>query len=80
MRLSTKPKRLYINSPWECALCLQARDIWYPICHHISYFPQEVCAYVHWECHQLIHDPDDPIVEFILYENGDSRKYYEAKQ
>jgi hypothetical protein len=47
--------------------------------HHVSYFP-EIIAFVHYKCHQQIHDTEKPIKCFIQYENGDARKFYEMKK
>ena len=47
--------------------------------HHVSYFP-EIIAFVHYKCHQKIHDTEKPIKCFIQYEVGDARKFYEMKK
>lgn len=43
--------------------------------HHVSYFP-ELVAFVHYECHKAIHDPDTKLSHLIQYKEGDSRKFY----
>ena len=47
--------------------------------HHVEYFP-EVIAYVHFKCHQKIHDIKNPIKFLIKYEDGDSVKFYNLKK
>ncbi len=46
--------------------------------HHVKYFPQEV-AWVHYSCHQKIHDVKNPITIWIQYSEGDSRKFYKQR-
>lgn len=47
--------------------------------HHVRYNP-EVIAYVHYECHKIIHDPNDTRYKFLIqFEDGESRKYYDNK-
>jgi len=66
----------YFNSSNKCAVCFgKPVDNLNLIKHHMSYFP-ELIAFVHWECHNKIHDPDEPITVFIQYEQGDSRRFY----
>ena len=47
--------------------------------HHVSYFP-EIIAYVHYDCHNKIHDPDNPLTAFIQYSVGDSKKFYDMEE
>lgn len=47
--------------------------------HHVKYFP-EVIAYVHYRCHQKIHDPENPIEHLIQYVRKDSIKFYKMKK
>ena len=47
--------------------------------HHVKYNP-EIVAYVHFACHQIIHDPDDPRYKHLIqFQDGESRKYYDSK-
>lgn len=47
--------------------------------HHVRYNP-EIIAYVHFECHEVIHDEDDPRYKHLIqYEEGESREYYDNK-
>jgi ribosomal protein L2 len=44
--------------------------------HHVRYEP-ELIAYVHFECHKIIHDPnDDRYKHLIQFQDGESRKHY----
>ena len=48
--------------------------------HHVRYDP-ELIAYVHFDCHQIIHDPDDPRYKHLIqFETGESREYYDKKR
>jgi len=48
--------------------------------HHVRYVPDELIAYVHWECHQIIHDEDDQRYKHLIqYQDGESREYYDNK-
>jgi hypothetical protein len=74
------------NSCDFCAVCFQSpsidcdTNIVQPfIKHHITYFPQKI-AYVHDQCHKLIHDSENPLTWFIQYDEGDSRKFYDLEK
>ena len=48
--------------------------------HHVRYDP-ELVAYVHFTCHQIIHNPeDDRYKHLIQYQEGDSKEYYDKKK
>jgi hypothetical protein len=47
--------------------------------HRIRYYP-EVIAWVHFKCHQRIHDPDNPLNAFIQYEPGEQEKFESEKK
>ncbi len=66
----------YLNDWNRCYLCKKPRTELQLIKHHITYFPQK-CCFVHYECHQKIHDPDNPVTELIGYSDGDARTFYE---
>ena len=58
------------------------RDLTYAnpiIKHHVKYFPQ-IVAYVHYRCHQKIHDPENPLSYLIQYTRDDSIKFYKERQ
>jgi len=78
-----------MNSEEICIVCFQPPDIRpeknvlgeevkYPLIkHHVSYFP-ELVAFVHYDCHKKIHNT--PLVNFIQYKEGDSRKFYDMQK
>jgi len=43
--------------------------------HHVNYFPQ-IIAYVHYRCHQKIHDPEKPLTHLIQYTRAEAMKFY----
>ena len=48
--------------------------------HHVRYNP-EIIAYVHFDCHQIIHNPDDPRYKHLIqFQEGESREYYDEKK
>jgi len=74
-----KYRKKYLNDRDSCYVCKQPpEDEFILIKHHVSYFP-EIIAFVHFKCHQQIHDPENPIKEFIKFNDGDSRKFYEIQ-
>lgn len=71
---------MYLNDRSKCIACFKVQEEFELIRHHVKYFPEEV-AHVHYECHKIIHDPDDPRYKYLIqYEDGDSRKFYELNQ
>lgn len=47
--------------------------------HHVRYNP-EMIAYVHFNCHLIIHDENDPRYKHLIqYQEGESREYYDNK-
>ena len=70
----------YMNTKDTCILCFKKPEDGFELIeHHVKYFPQ-IVAFVHYDCHQKIHDPENPIKHLIQYEDGDSRKFYEGKK
>ena len=57
----------YLNSKDKCIICFGKPEKWDNhqdidlIKHHVSYFPQ-VIAFVHYQCHAKIHDPNKPLI------------------
>tara|TARA_R110002051_G_scaffold275271_1_gene336285 strand:+ start:187 stop:390 length:204 start_codon:yes stop_codon:yes gene_type:complete len=47
--------------------------------HHIRYYPEAI-AWVHYKCHNKIHNPDNPITTFIQYDIGDPEKFQSEKK
>ena len=75
-------KTRFLNSHERCIVCggertfdIQTRMRERLHGHHVQYFPS-VVAWVHFSCHQKIHDLKNPITVFIQYNEGDSRRYY----
>ena len=75
----------YMNSEEICIVCFKKREKWENgnyidlVPHHVSYFPQ-IIAFVHYDCHSKIHDPNLPLTHLIQYEQGDSRKFYDSRR
>ena len=70
----------YLNWNTRCAVCFRKPEKGLRLLkHHITYFP-ELVAYVHFDCHKIIHEPDSPLDMFIQYNDGDSRKFYELQK
>ena len=73
----------FVNSREICMVCLgkmQENNEDNPIIrHHIRYYP-ELIAFVHYKCHNKIHDPDKPIEALIQYTRQDSMQFYREKK
>lgn len=70
----------YLNSPDCCILCfLPPEGGLKLIKHHASYDP-EVIAYVHYRCHQKIHDPENPVKFLIQFTPDEVKKFYAKKK
>jgi hypothetical protein len=71
---------LYLNSNQMCIVCFkEPEDNLNLIKHHVTYYPETI-AFVHFACHNKIHDPDNPIDIWIQYEPNDSKKFYREKK
>lgn len=75
----------YMNSKDSCIVCFGEPEKWDNgvdidlIKHHVTYYPQLI-AFVHFKCHQKIHDPDNPIEHLIQYTREDSINFYKEKE
>lgn len=75
---------VYLNTNDFCIVCFKKPEKWENgqdialIKHHVSYYPQ-IVAYVHFNCHEKIHDPKNPITHLIQYEREDSIRFYKEK-
>lgn len=70
----------YLNSDQFCIVCFkEPKDNLNLIKHHVTYFPEKL-AYVHYDCHRKIHDPDNPLTVWIQYQPEDSRKFYQQEK
>ena len=47
--------------------------------HHIRYYPEAI-AWVHFKCHNKIHDSDNPMNTFIQYEIGEPERFESEKK
>lgn len=76
---------VYLNSKDKCIVCFEKPEKWENglnielIKHHVSYFPQ-IVAFVHYKCHEKIHDIKNPLSHLIQYEREDSIKFYDQKK
>ena len=77
--------KTFLNNESTCIVCFKGPEHWENgtdiqlIKHHIRYYP-EVIAYVHFDCHNKIHDPDKPLTNFIQYTREESISFYEQIQ
>ena len=63
-----------MNSRDMCLVCFKEPEKDFELIkHHIKYFPEVIC-FVHYKCHEAIHDGKRP--ELIQYDDGDSRRFY----
>ena len=64
----------------KCIVCFgEPEDNLNLIKHHVSYFPERI-AFVHFACHNKIHDPDNPLDIWIQYGSEDSKMFYKMKK
>ena len=47
--------------------------------HHIKYNPEEI-IWVHNKCHRKIHDPDNPLTQWIQYTKEEKNLFYKDKK
>ena len=72
-------KRTYMNGREMCICCRgpPEKDAEL-IVHHVKYFP-EVCCYVHWKCHNEIHEEPSRHPHLVQYGKGDGGRFYDAR-
>ncbi len=69
----------YLNTREKCICCFgPPEDDYELIVHHVRYFP-EVRCFVHWRCHNEIHETPSRHPHLIQYDEGDSRRFYERR-
>ncbi len=84
----------YMNSNDKCIACSKGKEkgignikvngkfnkVTIPLIkHHVRYNP-EIIAYVHFDCHKIIHDPKDSRYKHLIqFQEGESREYYDNK-
>ena len=69
----------FVNTRDVCMVCSESIEPDQLIKHHIRYYPEAV-AFVHYDCHNKIHDPDNPLSVFIQYTRDESIKFYKEKE
>ena len=78
----------YLNSPDFCMLCFgkpeEVKDgnsarTFKLIKHHMEYDPEKI-MWVHYKCHQRIHDTDNPLTQWIQYTEEERRTFYKNKK
>ena len=81
-------KATYLNSPDKCMICFGEPEVENDgdstrtlklIKHHVQYNP-EMIIWVHYRCHQKIHDPDSPMTLWIRYTKGEKKLFYKNKK
>ena len=73
------PKR-FLNHDKTCIFCFLPPEGGFKLIqHHVSYDP-EVIAWVHFRCHQKIHDPERPAKFLISYTPDEAKKFYAEKK
>jgi hypothetical protein len=85
---------MIMNESTKCIACGKGREkqespikvngkpkmVYVPLIkHHVKYDP-ELIAYVHFECHRIIHDPDNMMYRHLIqFQEGESREYYDKQ-
>tara|TARA_Y100000310_G_C20293475_1_gene628279 strand:+ start:98 stop:352 length:255 start_codon:yes stop_codon:yes gene_type:complete len=47
--------------------------------HHVKYDPETV-IWIHFKCHQKIHDADKPLTQWIQYTEKEKKLFYKDKK
>ena len=71
----------YLNRRNMCLVCFKNFNKDNPrIKHHVKYFPEKV-AYVHYSCHNDIHNPEtNKGNHLIQYNRSESIRFYKEKK
>ena len=78
----------YLNSPEFCMICFKKPEVMNDdnstrtlklIKHHIKYDPETV-IWIHYKCHQKIHDTDKPLTQWIQYNEEEKKLFYKNKK
>ena len=73
----------YLNSPDLCMICFGKPEVENDgnstrtlklIKHHIEYSPETI-IWVHYKCHQKIHDVDNPMTVWIRYTEEEKNSF-----
>ena len=83
-----KSDATYLNSPEFCMICFKKPEVMKDgnstrtlklIKHHIKYDPETV-IWIHYKCHQKIHDTDKPLTQWIQYNVEEKKLFYKNKK
>ena len=78
----------YLNSPEFCMICFKKPEVMKDgkstrtlklIKHHIKYSPETI-IWIHYKCHQEIHDTDEPLIQWIQYTDKEKKEFYKNKK
>ena len=78
----------YLNSPEFCMICFKKPEVVKDgnstrtlklIKHHVKYNPETI-IWIHYKCHQKIHDTDNPLIQFIQYTDNEKKEFYKNKK
>jgi len=68
----------YLNTPEMCIVCFKKPEEGFRLIkHHVRYYPKELIAFVHSQCHQLIHSTDNHCL--VQYKKTDPKMFYDSK-
>ena len=78
----------YLNSPEFCMICFKKPEVVKDgnstrtlklIKHHVKYNPETI-IWIHYKCHQKIHDTDKPLIQWIQYTDKEKKEFYKNKK
>ena len=81
-------KITYLNSPDFCLICRGDPEVENNenstrtlklIKHHIKYSPETI-IWVHYKCHQKIHDTYNPMTVWIQYTEEEKKQFYKNRK
>ena len=81
-------KITYLNSPDFCLICRGDPEVENNenstrtlklIKHHIKYSPETI-IWVHYKCHQKIHDTYNPMTVWIQYSEEEKKQFYKNRK
>ena len=78
----------YLNSPEFCMICFKKPEVVKDgnstrtlklIKHHVKYNPETI-IWIHYKCHQKIHDTDKPLTQWLQYNEEEKKLFYKNKK
>ena len=78
----------YINTPEFCMICFREPEeagkgksarTFKLSKHHVKYNPEKI-IFVHVKCHRKIHDPDNPMTQWIQYTKEEEKMFYKNRK